>query len=91
MPLGQFSNFDPSMVASNEDGQGQCVICGHWYSNPGVAKVHVVRMHLKPELFQCKICQAVIRHRLDFAKHVNRKHKIVGAKDIIKNYSNRVQ
>merc|ERR1712088_741306 len=73
------SNFDSQMVASSEDGRGQCVICGQWYSNTGVAKVHVERMHLKPRLFQCKICQAVIRHKLDFAKHVNRKHKIVGA------------
>ena len=85
------SDFDTQMVASSEDGRGQCVICGQWYSNTGVAKVHVERMHLKPRLFQCKICQAVIRHKLDFAKHVNRKHKIVGAKDIIKHYAHRVQ
>ena len=85
------SEFQSEMVASSEDGRGQCVICGQWYSNPGVAKVHVERMHLKPQLFQCKICGSVVRHRLDFAKHVNRKHKIVGCKDIVKQYATRIQ
>lgn len=80
------TKFEPNMVAVGEDGRAQCIVCGSMYSNQGVARMHVIRMHLEPELFQCVICNAVIRHRLDFAKHVNRRHGIKGAKNIVKSY-----
>ncbi len=92
MILGSQSNvlgaeFQPQMVAVQADGRTQCIVCGSWYSSLSVARTHVQRMHLVPQLFQCTLCSAVIAHRLDFAKHVNRRHKIKGAKDIVKNYA----
>jgi len=81
------AEFQPQMVAVQADGRTQCIVCGSWYSSLSVARTHVQRMHLVPQLFQCTLCSAVIAHRLDFAKHVNRRHKIKGAKDIVKNYA----
>jgi hypothetical protein len=75
------------MVSILQDGRAKCELCGSVYSNHGTAKMHVIRMHLVPELFRCTLCQAIIRHRLDFAKHINRKHNIRGVRGLIETYA----
>ena len=86
--LGQIqTKFNVDMVANRTDGSTQCTFCGSVYSNLGSARMHIVRLHLVPERFQCKICNDVIKHRLDFCNHIIRRHKMKGAKRVLETYA----
>ena len=81
------TKFSSDMVSTTRDGNSQCTFCGSVYSNQGSARMHVVRLHLVPEKFMCKICNVVIKHRLDFSNHIIRKHKMKGAKNVLNVYA----
>jgi len=81
------TKFNVDMVANRTDGSTQCTFCGSVYSNMGSARMHIVRLHLVPERFQCKICNDVIKHRLDFCNHIIRRHKMKGAKRVLETYA----
>jgi len=84
---GPFTKFEPEMVAARPDGSSQCTFCGSIYLSYGSTRQHIVRLHLVPERFQCKICNAVIKHRLDFCNHIIRKHKMKGTKNVLQEYA----
>ena len=75
------------MVEMDTGGRTHCKFCRSVHLNPESAKVHIIRLHLVPERFQCKICDNVIEHRLDFRNHINRKHGLEGAKRVVETYA----
>jgi len=84
---GQPTIFKPDMVATRSDGIFECTFCGSGYSNHGTVRTHIQRLHLVPETFQCKLCNKIIKHRLDFCNHIIRVHKLKGAKGVLQEYA----
>ena len=88
---GQYVNeFRHELVLIREDGKFECSLCGNILCRMTVAKSHIIRMHITPEYFKCSICEATIKHRQAFSKHINRSHHITGGKDYIKMYGTKV-
>jgi len=84
------TRFTADMVGLNRDGQFHCVFCGSKHPSQSSARTHVVRMHLVPERFRCKLCNCVIHHRIDFCNHIIRKHKMKGAKNVLQVYAEKL-
>lgn len=81
------TKFNWEMVEMDVGGTIFCKFCKSSHLEAESAKAHVIRLHLVPERFQCKICKKIIKHRVDFRNHIIRKHKLKGVKNVLKNFS----
>ena len=81
------TKFDWEMVEMDDGGTTYCKFCRTAHSDPESAKTHIIRLHLVPERFQCKICKKIIEHRLDFRNHIKRKHKMKGVKKVLEKFA----
>ena len=83
--------FDPNMMIKQPNGNFQCTFCGIISTSATSARVHVIRMHIVPEIYQCKLCGQIIKHRIDFQNHIIKKHKMRGAKNVANVYATRIE
>lgn len=72
------------------DGRLMCEICKSTYSSRGTWKIHCDTVHGPAEYFQCRLCNAVIKHKVYFRKHITLKH-FKGGNGLVKNYAIRVR
>jgi len=67
------------------DGRVLCAYCNTAYSNR-TYKIHFETVHLPPEIFKCRLCEATIKHKHYFRKHITTKH-FKGGNNLLKNYA----
>lgn len=93
MPAGLsgLTKFNLNMVIRNPNGQIRCTFCSLVSTNISSARQHVIRMHLVPERYQCKLCGLVIKHKSDFCNHIIKRHKLSGAKNVVGIYATRLE
>ena len=88
---GQYvDEFRPEMVSIIDSMRFGCSICGSILSAMSAARTHIIQKHVAPEYFKCSICEATIKHRQGFSKHINRMHQMTGGKDYVKMFGTKV-
>ena len=88
---GQYiDEFCPEMVSIREDGRFECTLCGNILGNKTLAKKHIIRIHVAPEYYKCRLCEATIKHSQSFSNHINRMHHITGGRDYVNMYGRKV-
>jgi len=83
------TQYSKDMVVATNRGW-QCIYCHSVYSTQDVARTHILRIHMVPDIFRCKLCGIIIKHRLDFSNHIIRKHKMKGAKNVHQLYAEKL-
>ena len=71
------------------DGRILCQLCDSTYTNRNTYKIHHETVHMPAEYYKCRLCCAVIKHKVYFRKHISIKH-FKGGNNLIKNYAIKV-
>ena len=71
------------------DGRHCCPLCQTFYTNKNSFKMHCETIHGPEEYFKCRLCDAIIRSKAYFRKHISQKH-FKGGQKLCQTYGIRV-